>query len=107
MSEEKDVVNEVETNELKTNELHELTRADVQILTVLSMAEATSIARSLTANEIFDDMKKYDYRTSTSKMTIHRRLQYMLKLGYVQRGLLAERAHTYLITDKGFEFVTE
>lgn len=72
-----------------------MTRLDFNIIALLHSKDAINEAVGLTVNEIIEIIP------IVKAITIYKRLQDLVKTGYVLKGFKASRADTFYISDKG------
>lgn len=83
------------------NEEYMINRADYLLLSTLYAAGCTDYYTSMTIAEIIEDnTDENGNHPLGSKMTIYRKLQKLVKNGYIDKGIRDDHADTYYVQEK-------
>lgn len=78
----------------------ELNRVDYALLKVLLKNDSVSFFKGMTIYEILDVL-------GGSRVTTYKKLNRLVKLGYIEKGCKDINADTYLLTTKGIGLIKE
>jgi len=79
------------------NNLFELNRMEFMILQSLYDGGCTDYYHSMTITDLIDDNEG----TLGARMTVYRKMQKLMKAGYIKKGCLDNHADTFYLLEKG------
>lgn len=84
----------------------EINRADYLILSSLYAYDCTDYYHSMTISEIMDDnIDANGNQVLGAKMTVYRKLQRLVELGYISKGIKDDHADTYYLQDRSIKLL--
>lgn len=82
-------------------DIFELNRIEFMILKSLYDGECTGHYQSMTITDLMEDNEG----ALGIRMTVYRKMQKLLKAGYIQKGCLDNHADTFYLLEKGIKLV--
>ena len=84
----------------------EINRADYLIISTLCAYDCTDYYHSMTISEIMDDnTDENGNQPLGAKMTVYRKLQRLVSMGYVKKGIKDDHADTYYVEELGASII--
>lgn len=85
--------------------MYKLNRTDVLLMNILYNGQSVNPADGITIDEIMVHIR--DDPNSKSRMTVYRRLKGLVAAEYIAKGILADKADTFYLLDKGKTFISK
>ena len=83
------------------NEHDSINRADYLLLSTLYASECMDYFHSMTISEIIDDNSdEHGNHPLGARMTVYRKLQRLVDLGYIKKGITDDHSDTYYLDTK-------
>ena len=90
------------------NEHDNINRADYLLLSTLYASECTDYFHSMTISEIIDDNSdEHGNHPLGARMTVYRKLQRLVEIGYIKKGIKDDHSDTYYLDTKGINLMKD